>query len=281
MSTIASKLTAFRSSYSDREFSLMGSALDKSVIGAVEKSKGMWEPHVMNLMAQLISPTDVCLDIGANVGIYTLVMSDLAPKGRIYAFEPASMNFSFLQRNIADNHLLNVASYRVALSNKVGSGYFHYLPDFAGCSFAEDEAVSADPDAIIQAAWGARFARVTEAVEYTTLDLWAAQESLDRVDFVKMDVEGSELFVIQGGKIVFERFRPTLFTEFNAMCLAKYFGLSLSSYFALLRDYYPFICAIQPDTGGIIELATYSDLATLLTPERWWADLLCTTAPDF
>jgi FkbM family methyltransferase len=187
MSTIASKLTAFHSSYSDRRFSLVGSAIDKSVIGAVDKSKGIWEPHVMNLMAQLISPSAVCLDIGANVGIYTLVMSDLARTGRVFAFEPASMNFGFLQRNIADNYVLNVTSHRVALGNKFGSGYFHYLPDFAGCSFAQDETVSADPDAIIQAAWGTRFARITEAVEYTTLDLWAAQESLERLDFIKMD----------------------------------------------------------------------------------------------
>jgi FkbM family methyltransferase len=275
----AVKQTAFRVGYSNRQFSLSGSALDKSVVGAIEKAQGVWEPHVTGLMARLIKPDDVCLDIGANVGVYTLVMSDLAPQGRVHAFEPSSMNFKFLQKNIADNKLGNAGAHRLALSNKTGPGNFHYLPEFAGCSFAADRTVSADPDRIIQSAWGARWLRVTEAVQFTTLDQWMAQAALDRLDFIKMDVEGSERFVIEGGRATFDKFKPILFTELNTMCLAKYFGLPPASYFDALKAIYPHIYVLQPSGGAIQPLNSFDDLVPSLTPQRWWADLLCMNRP--
>src|SRR5215510_6752996 len=101
----ATKQTTFRVGYSNRQFHLSGSAIDKSVVGAIEQAQGIWEPHVTRLMARLIRPDHVCLDIRANIGVYTLVMSDLACQGRVHAFEPASMNFDYLQKNIADNQL--------------------------------------------------------------------------------------------------------------------------------------------------------------------------------
>jgi FkbM family methyltransferase len=274
-----SKMTTFRVGYSDRRFSLSGSAIVKSVVGAIEKAQGIWEPHVTNLMARLIKPNDVCFDVGANIGVYTLVMSDLAPQGHVHAFEPSSMNFGFLQQNISNNRLLNASPHRLALGNKTGSGNFHYLPEFAGCSFAEDQTVDTNPDRIIQRAWGAQWLRVTEAVEFITLDRWAAQNSIDRLDFMKMDVEGSERFVVEGGKTVFERFKPILFTELNAMCLGIYFGLPPISYFDLLKNIYPFIYVILPDSNSTLRLTSYNDLAPLLTAQRWWADLLCMTRP--
>jgi hypothetical protein len=94
-----------------------------------------------------------------------------------------------------------------------------------------------------------------------------------------MDVEGSERFVLEGGGATFERFRPTLFTELNTMCLAKYFGVTPDSYFTLLRKYYGFIYALLPTTGAIIPLNCDNDLSTLLTPQRWWADLVCAPGP--
>jgi len=275
----AMKQTEFRVGYSDRRFSLSGSAIDQSVVGAIETAKGAWEPHVTRLMSRLIRPDDVCFDIGANVGVYTLIMSDLAAQGRVHAFEPSSSNFAFLQKNMADNHILNASAHHLALGNKTGPGNFHYLPDIAGCSFAEDETVDADADAIIQRAWGRRWTRVTEPVEFATLDLWAAQNAVERLDFIKMDVEGSERFVIEGGKATFEKFKPILFTELNTMCLAKYFGLPPATYFDALKEIYPYIYVILPMGNFIQRLTQYKELERQLNNMRWWADLLCMNRP--
>jgi FkbM family methyltransferase len=277
--TVISKLTAFRVGYSNRKFSLTGSALDKSVVGAIENALGVWEPHVTQLMARLIKPNDICFDIGANVGVYTLVMSDLAGQGKVHAFEASSTNFGFLQQNIKNNQLSNASPHRLALGNKIGLGNFHYLPEFAGCSFAEDQSVDTDPDRIIQRAWGARWQRVTEPVEFITLDKWVTENAIDRLDFVKMDVEGSERFVVEGGKTTFEKFKPILFTELNVMCLTTYFKILPNSYFDLLKAIYPFIYVILPNSDKTLRLANYADLAPLLTNQRWWADLLCMTKP--
>ena len=275
----AAKTVTFRVGHANRLFSLMGSAMDRSVVGAIEGAQGVWEPHVTNLMARLIQNDDVCLDIGANVGVYTLVMSDLARQGRIHAFEPCSMNFNFLRKNIMDNQVSNAIPFKLALGNKVGPGNFHYLPEFAGCSFAEDKTVDADPDRIIQRAWNSRWLRQTESVEFTTLDKWAEEHSIDRIDFIKMDVEGSEYFVLKGGETIFRKFKPILFTELNTMCLATYFGLPPISYFDALKNIYPFIYVLLPTGNQVRRLVTYSDLTPLLTTTRWWADLLCTTRP--
>jgi FkbM family methyltransferase len=263
------KQTVLRVAHTDRQFSLAGSALDQSVVGAIDKAKGVWEPHVTKLMTGLIKPEDVCLDIGANVGVYTLVMSDLARGGRVHAFEPSSMNFRFLQKNTADNGLTNATAHHLALGNQIRS---------AGCSFAEDKSVDRNPDRIIQRAWGQRWMRITERVQFTTLDHWVAQNGITRVDFVKMDVEGSERFVIEGGEATFKKCKPILFTELNAICLQQYFNLPPESYFSALRALYPYIYVLQPE-GAIEPVASFAVLSPSLTAQRWWADLLCMNRP--
>jgi len=272
------KRTILRVAHTERQFSLTGSSLDQSVVGPIDEAKGAWEPHVTKLMAGLIKADDICLDIGANVGVYTLVMSDLARNGHVYAFEPSSMNFAFLQKNIADNTLTNATAHRLALGNRIGSGNFHYLPEIAGASFAEDTSVERSPDQIIREALGWPWQRVTERVQFTTLDHWAAQEGIVRVDFVKMDVEGSERFVIEGGEATFKKYRPVLFTELNAKCLQQYFNLPPASYFGALQALYPYIYVLQP--GGVIQpVASFEALSPSLTEQRFWADLLCMNRP--
>jgi FkbM family methyltransferase len=285
MTAIPSARTMLRANYTDRTFSLAGSAIDESVFGAIVKANGIWEPHITQAMARLIKPDDICLDIGANIGVYTLIMSDLARRGNVHAFEPSSMNYNFLRQNITDNRISNATPHRLALGNKVGRSDFHYLPQYAGSSFGGHQTANQDPDKIILDTWGTHWPRFTETVECLTLDQWMIQNSIDRLDFIKMDVEGSEHFVIEGSKAVFEKYRPTLITEFNTACLTKYFAVSPASYFELLTTIYPYIYMLRPGDDEIQQMTSYDDLAPLLTVWRWqkyevkWADLLCTTTP--
>ncbi len=112
-----SKTIELIDSCSNRRFKLSGSAADRSVLEPIEKAAGIWEPHLVRLLHRLVRSDDVCLDVGANIGVHTLVLAGLAPQGRIHAFEPSSKNFSFLKRNIRDNHLGNVTAHQLGISD--------------------------------------------------------------------------------------------------------------------------------------------------------------------
>jgi FkbM family methyltransferase len=270
----ASRSVLLKVPFSDRTFSVQGSIADKSVVGAIARSGGSWEPEIMDVMQRFIRPDDVCLDIGANVGVHTLAMAALAPRGRVHAFEPSSVNFRHLGENIRCNAMANARAWHFGLSDAPGERDFHYFDEYAGCSVAGGGV--ADIDAMMTNAWGVAWNRTTETVAFTTLDLWADANALERLDFVKMDVEGFERFVIEGGMATFRRFRPKLVTEFNRKSLNAYYGIAPASYFDLLRTLYDHIY-IVPAEGDLEPVAHYTALEARLTDARFWADLLCVT----
>src|SRR6266700_1510309 len=81
------------------------------------KNRGSWEPFETGIMISLLRPGDVFIDIGANIGWYT-VMSALTVgrSGHVFAFEPAGDNADLLERNVALNRLDNVKLFRCALA---------------------------------------------------------------------------------------------------------------------------------------------------------------------
>ena len=138
----------------------------------------------------------VVLDIGANVGLISLLAAKKVGKtGKVYAFEPVPKIFARLQENIALNGFNNVEPVPLALSSQKGK-------------------------AMIFVAHGASslFRRVSdEFVEVPTerLDDFVEQEGIERVDAIKLDVEGAELHVIRGADKTIRRFKPIMMVEIN------------------------------------------------------------------
>lgn len=260
--------------FSDRRFAVSGSAVDKSVIGAIEKAGGIWEPEVMGLMGRLIHPDDICLDVGANVGVHTLAMADLAKSGHIYAFEPSATNFKHLCNNVRDNRITNSTVYQLGLSNVAGEREFHYFENYAGCSFSGGGGEDQDIDAVMQKAWGVVWDRITETVSFTTLDIWAEANNLSRLDFIKMDVEGFERYVVEGGANILRRFRPKLLTEFNRKSLHSYYNIEPKSYYDLLRTIYTHIYVIKVG-GKLLKVENFGDLDAELSDAAFWVDIIC------
>ena len=80
---------------------------------------GIWEPLETQLVLSLLKPGDVFVDVGANIGWFTLIAaSRVGRAGRVYSFEPEGENFQILARNIAVNRFSNVCCIRAALSDK-------------------------------------------------------------------------------------------------------------------------------------------------------------------
>jgi len=168
-----------------------------------------YEPELAYL-EEVLSPGKVFFDVGANIGIYTLVASRIVGQtGRVVAFEPSIQSFPGLQRNVALNSLTNVIAFRAALSDKRGTARLYHAPDPVANS------VCGDP------AWGAD----AEEITVETLDCMFEQACVQHVDVIKIDAEGAEELVLRGAKKILAEMRPVVIFEVNPDACVR-FGLS-------------------------------------------------------
>jgi len=78
---------------------------------------GSNEPHFDEIVARLIKEDSIVLDVGANIGTHSILLSKAAKKGHVYSFEPQSLVFSILQNNLILNGRKNVTAYRFAVTD--------------------------------------------------------------------------------------------------------------------------------------------------------------------
>ena len=113
-----------------------------------------------------------------------------------------------------------------------------------------------------------------EKVECVRLDDWATAVRLDRLDFVKLDAEGAEHQVIEGGAQTLMRFHPKLVTEFNPPCMIQYFSGRPQEYYTLLGTIFPRLMLIE-STGELSPIPNYEWLDRRIKTGKGWEDLLC------
>ncbi|WP_420963323.1 FkbM family methyltransferase [Brucella sp. IR073] len=131
----------------------------------------------------------IIADIGANVGMYTLLFSRLAPEGRVHAFEP-TQTAELLRRNIEAAGCENVFVHQVALG-----------------------AVEGAREEPIYRLWGS--APEKQVYDFITLDAFVAAHGINRLDCIKIDVDGFDLEVLKGAAQTLRRFNPWLLVEIN------------------------------------------------------------------
>jgi FkbM family methyltransferase len=124
-----------------------------------------------------IGPKDVVVDIGANVGVFTLYASRRT-EGPVYAYEPFPTNIEFLLRNLHHNGVRNVVAASKAVYDKSGPTPL-FLSDFASGHLLFDRNVEGPLEEFLE-------------VSATTLKALMADHGLDTVDFLKLDCEGAE-----------------------------------------------------------------------------------------
>lgn len=159
---------------------------------------GVYGEYETQLVRELIKPGMNVLDIGANIGYFTLIFSDLAgDSGRVWAFEPEPKNFSMLSENLRVNSIKNVEAVPKALSRERG-----HLTLFLDKSNLGNMSLSSEniPD------HGGRV-----EVETVSLDECIGDQ---RVDFIKIDVQGAEGVVFDGAERVISKNKPKILVEF-------------------------------------------------------------------
>jgi FkbM family methyltransferase len=167
---------------------------------------GLYEPEVTAFFKSLITPGMTVVDIGANVGYYTLLAAHLSgPAGRVYAFEPDPLSYQYLSANIALNNCPSVTAVQSAVSNRAGGGRFVVDPDGVEGYLTEDDS----RDVAIE-------------VTNTSLDSFLEKEGWPDVGLIKLDVEGGEKRVLEGMRQVSAR-NPSLalIMELNGRALTR------------------------------------------------------------
>ncbi|MFN8392464.1 MAG: FkbM family methyltransferase [Bdellovibrionota bacterium] len=154
------------------------------------KQGKVWEPEYQRLFEYFVTPEDVVVDAGAYIGSHTVKLAQLAHRGQVHAFEPQQIALRLLHENIALNKLTNVVVHETALGDHAGFISMHVRDE----NNLGATAVVNDP---------------TDHIPLETLD----SLHLTALDFVKIDVEDSELVLLEGAKQTIARFRPVLAIE--------------------------------------------------------------------
>jgi len=188
---------------------------------------GAFERSTVIALEKLVKPGDVVFDIGANIGAHTLGLArSVGATGRVFAFEPTDFAFDKLERNLALNPELKAHTYarQVLLAATPDDSAPQEI--FASWPLEKDDSVHPKHRGRMATA---RCARVD------TLDRVVAREGIDRLDVIKIDVDGHELPVLQGGLEALKKFRPILVMEMSPYVHAEEQN-SFSALVALLRD---------------------------------------------
>jgi FkbM family methyltransferase len=188
-----------------------------------------YEPVETDLVRQHLTAGDVFLDIGANIGWFSLLASTIVgPSGHVHAFEPRTPTVDYLRRSILMNGLEStITVHGVGLDSGASEQFLGWVKDTPnpGSSMVMSSVTHEGMDSI--------------PIRLVALDTL----SIPRVNFVKIDVEGAEMRVLEGGANTLGRNRPIVLSEIHPDQLHRVSRVSPSDYFAwfLNKGYRAFI----------------------------------------
>jgi FkbM family methyltransferase len=178
---------------------------DNDVFVGQRVALGKYERYETELMLRQIKNGDVVVDVGANIGYYTLLMAKKVGKsGKVYAIEPEKNNFEILKKNVEENGFKNVVMVNAGAGEidetrelevseeNLGDHRIRSQMSDLGCQVIRNKKQKIEKIQII---------KLDDLVK-------------ERVDLMKIDTQGWEPFVIEGAKEIIEKDRPEIFLEY-------------------------------------------------------------------
>ena len=179
-----------------------------SYVGKSIKEYGEWSLGEIDLLKQILTPNDLIIEVGSNIGSLTLPLSKIVNQGRIYAFEPQNVVFQNLCANISINSITNCFCFQCALTDKIDEKLYNFNynfnteQNFAAMSFMRNKEYYDN---------NSREKNYFYKANVNTLDNKFAD--LNRLKLLKIDAEGMEVNVIKGGVDLIKRTKPFLYVE--------------------------------------------------------------------
>jgi FkbM family methyltransferase len=167
---------------------------------------GTFEAHCLRILGRVLHPGSVFVDVGANIGLYTVEAGRLVGgQGTVVSVEAAPPHIGALERNIRLNRLANVQVIPHAAGAEIGSATLSLAP---GENLGMFTLGSVESDA-------------AHRVRVEPLDVMLGERGIARVDLIKMDIEGAELEALRGARDVLTRDHPPILIELNDKALAR------------------------------------------------------------
>lgn len=222
----------FNISSDDRYLAQLRPGVMNAIVTSLRRVGGLdsFEPRMAKLFSTLVQPTDICLDVGANIGCTAILLAQLAQL--VISFEPTPRTFSLLTLNVERSGLNNVRCHRYALGSAEGKATINYSKDDRSGAFVGELGQGVGE---------------TDEILVRRLDDAYPEMQIERVDFIKLDVEGFEGKVIEGGWDVISRHRPTIQMELNSWCLNALQRIALPDFLDFLLDRFPIVYGIEKD----------------------------------
>ena len=205
------------------------------------------------IVKKLVKKDMICLDIGANIGYYTVLLAKLAKQ--VYAFEPEESNYQLLNKNILEKGNCNVAIFHTAVSDQDGVTQLYKADEKHNGHYGMARTY--------ESKW---HDRNNPPVTVPTMKI----DSLDlKPNFIKMDVEGSEFYALKGMINTLERYQPIIMMEFNPPSIEES-GAMPEKVWSLLKG-----LGYQITLIPNLEIKTYYDLDLLSRVEGGGKNILC------
>ena len=209
---------------------------------------GTWNKFNLDHLKSLISSDDICLDLGANHGMMTLAMSVIAHHGHIFAFEASPDTAAALQETVRANSIQNVSASNVVVGRSAQAVKFFDMTDTRSSGHYVPMEMPVDTPAVGQDAF-----QIVNA-QTRSVDEIVRALSLSKLDFIKIDVEGAELDVIEGAVETFRRFLPTVALEFNSYAFVHYRELAPRIVLRRIFEVFEQVYYFKNRTGALTRL---------------------------
>lgn len=181
-----------------------------------------FEKENLSFFQKIIRENFVILDVGANIGIYSIIAGKkVGKKGKIFAFEPADWAYERLKLNIEQNKLTNVHSIKSGVSNFNG-----HLPFYV----CEDDSYNSLGSSPMMGTIGIK------EIPVVTIDKFCKDNNLHIVDIIKVDTEGADYLVLQGAESLLKSENPPIiFCEYNKL-ITQGFNYNLKDFESYLDN---------------------------------------------
>jgi len=174
--------------------------LPNCMISNLIQNNMVWEKHLHNYFDKYINKNSIVLECGCHIGTHTIKLAKLCDK--LYAFEPLPSTNMVLRKNLELNSIDNVIVSENGVSDQIGKTKYNWIENGnPGCSGLDDNPMGIPP-------WIPPLTQIIE-VDLITID----SLNLNRLDFMKIDVEGYETKVIRGAMNTIRRCKPTIIME--------------------------------------------------------------------
>jgi FkbM family methyltransferase len=235
----------------------------------IEDLPGVVREPALDYAELALADDAIVIDAGASLGVLSLGFSFIAPHGRVVAIEASPNTYSRLVENIAAAQATNIETMNLAVGESAGTLEFFSSPWFSAGSFVKKET------------FGASLHQGSTKVQAERIDDIVERLGLDRLDLIKIDIEGHELPALHGARETIRRFRPAIVVEMNFFTITSLANTMPTDFLSEIRALFPFVYDYAPGEGVFLiaeDLDVYTSVRRQFRTGRP-SDLICRFEP--